>query len=156
LLGVTKIKREALSPVLRLRYVYVANKLAIVCPAQFGTHCVPNWEAQIKCTHIAKISNVKTFTELLRQSVGKLLQLLLAIGCAAVALLFMFDNQAADLPITLHHGLIDSLPHMLVRLLDDCCDVLIKQLHIIRRRLNDVLRIAQATPPVPELILGAF
>jgi len=81
--------------------------------AQIGTQCVPIWKRKIKRTHIAQVSNIKALAKLTGQFAGEPLKLLFAIGSAGVALLFVFHNQAAYLPVGLHHGAVDRLHHLL-------------------------------------------
>lgn len=91
-------------------------------PAQFGTHCVPNWKTLEKQAHVPQVALIKTSPELSRQTLGKYSQLLCAIGSARLPLLFVLDNQAANFPVAGNHGLIDALAHLVARLLDDLCN----------------------------------
>jgi hypothetical protein len=40
--------------------VFNTDERAIMCPIQFGTQRVPNWELQVKLPHYAQLSNRKS------------------------------------------------------------------------------------------------
>ncbi len=52
-------------------------KSSIMSPAQFRTQCVLNWKCIVKSAHIAKIANIKSFSEFSRKPFWQLLQKIL-------------------------------------------------------------------------------
>jgi hypothetical protein len=40
---------------------FYPQKCAVMGPAQFGTHCVPNWKRLIKVPHVAQVAFIKAF-----------------------------------------------------------------------------------------------
>jgi hypothetical protein len=90
-----------------------------VRPAQFVTQCVIFWEGQIKLTHIPEVALVEALAELEGQLPGEMLQYRPAIGCARPALLFVFHNKAANIPLHAQQEGIRLSPKLCTGLPDD-------------------------------------
>jgi hypothetical protein len=68
-------------------------------PAQFGTHCVPNWEGLVESPHIAQISLIKALPKLYGEMFCKFNHPLFAVFGPALSVLFLFSNERTDIPI---------------------------------------------------------
>ena len=80
-------------------------------PAQFATRHVANLRPPIGLEELPEIPQVgrgEATAELLRQALTQRLELARTISRAGLARLFVLDDEPADLPIRLHHGLIDA------------------------------------------------
>jgi ABC-type nitrate/sulfonate/bicarbonate transport system ATPase subunit len=104
------------TPVLSSRFVHVpqasrillhTGEQTIVCPTQFGTHCVPIWESAEKGPHVAQIALIKARAELTRQLSGQGRQQRLAIAGAHLPALLEFDDVATEFPAGFHLNHID-------------------------------------------------
>jgi hypothetical protein len=98
-------------PIAGLRVVD-ADQAAIVGPTQFKTQCVTNWEMLKEQAHIAQVADIKPRAKFLAQALGQFRQYLLAVGRALLPALLVFHYHTANLPIGLHHGGVDGLPHL--------------------------------------------
>lgn len=98
------------SPRFRL---FNASKQAVMCPTQFGTHCVPNWESVIKFTHVTQITNNEAFSEFLRQTGGKFFEKVGSILGFGFSALFYLNNLAPNLSIRAYHLDIDRLQRLM-------------------------------------------
>ncbi len=91
-------------------------------PAQFGTHCVSNWEGVVEPPHIAQVGDVEPLPEPVGQPFGKLFELSLSIGRAPFTALFVFQYQPPYVPVGLHHGRVDTALDLVAGLLDELTD----------------------------------
>ena len=57
-------------PLARLGTIH-AGEQAVVRPAQFGTHCVPNWKGLKKRPHVAQVALIKALAELGSELLGQ-------------------------------------------------------------------------------------
>jgi hypothetical protein len=103
-------------------------------PAQFERHCLPNRKHQIKATHIAQVGGIKALAEFRRQLFREHLQLALAVGSTDLPLLFMFDNEPADVTVAVHHCTVYGQLHLLPRLLDKGGDIAKKRSQFLGNR----------------------
>jgi len=73
-----------------------------VRPAQFGTQCVPNREAQEEGPHVAQVAFIEALAELASEGVGQIGQQSFAVGGPGSTALLELDDVPPDLPVGLH------------------------------------------------------
>jgi hypothetical protein len=79
-----------------------------MCPAQFGTHCVPIWEALKESAHIPEVTLIKTLSEFPSELIGQIGQQALAVISPSLPALLKLDDMPADLPVGLNLDGIDG------------------------------------------------
>jgi hypothetical protein len=65
-------------------------------------------------------------------------QLAFAVGRSGLPLLFMFDNEPADVPVAVHHRAVNGQLHLLPGLLDKGSDIAKKRSQFLGDRLIGV------------------
>jgi hypothetical protein len=75
---------------------------AVLGPAQFGTHCVPNWKSLKKSLHVAQVVLFKALTKIRRQLFGRQRQQRLAIRHTRRTALLKLHDVPSHLPASVH------------------------------------------------------
>ena len=92
-------------------------------PGQFATQCVTNRVSHEERPHITEVGRVVTLSELGLEALGESFQDPLAVAGPLLPGLFIFDDGATDIPVSVDHDRVDHLPSPLSGRGEDLADL---------------------------------
>jgi hypothetical protein len=90
-----------------------SQECTVVCPAQFGTQCVPIWKKCVERSHVPQISLIETFAKFSSKAFSKVSEQAPAISGAGSSSLIEFDDVLPDSPAGLNLHYINGMQDLL-------------------------------------------